>query len=152
VARIPGTANIPPLFFLTLVIYELSMEYEITLTLVPLWTNVRSPREQHNQCSPLLVNIFTGFESSLIGELHPGTGNVHYHGVVRLEDHRAKARLQDRIRQHHKIFGRRSISQLCFRSTWIDYINKSKIETRDIIGDPIVLDDLGILCDPQYRF
>lgn len=128
------------------------MEYEVTLTLIPHWTNVRTPREQHQQCSPLLVGVFQGFEASLIAELHPGTGNVHYHGVVRLEDHRAKARLQDRLRKHHKVFGRRSISQVQYHGTWVEYINKSKNITRDIIGDPIVLDDLRVLCDPQFRF
>lgn len=133
------------------------MLYEFTVTLVPHYCRQRSGRDQHVHASAELLSLFAeylqkdpSFRVSVIAELHK-SNDVHYHGLLELKDHIARDRFINRLRLR-KIFGRRSISQLIHYSTWCEYMNKDTKITRDIIGDPIVIDDFNVYSDVQYRF
>lgn len=115
------------------------MLYEFTITLHPrlyrLWAPV-----QLAHTKPALIHAMRGFNWSGVAELTT-THNVHYHLTVDLVDVYTKDRLLNRFRKLTD-FGKKSISQLVDFPKWKAYCNKSLDETRLLIGDPIVWDDL----------
>lgn len=135
------------------------MDYEITLTLRP--HMYRHPADaQHRLCKEYLQTIFkrdlmVGHprhrKLTLVAELTQ-ENNVHYHGIVRLTGHVDRARLLERFREYHKIFGKKTVTQLMDYPKWVKYINKDVAKTADIIGDPVVCDDYTVMCDERYRF
>lgn len=133
------------------------MNYEITLTLHPGFVRRRTALDQHQVAKECLLTLFktpgSSFEKvSLIAELTQ-VNNVHYHGIIFLQDHCHRDKVINRIRARDAILGRRfTITQLVNYPTWCEYMNKSTKVTRDIIGDPIVVDDFNVYSDPQYRF
>lgn len=132
------------------------MLYECTLTLVPRFAERRSARDQFDDSKKLLLEVLqkhyknASASASFIAELHQ-SNNVHYHGIIRLENHKDRDRFINRLRPLG-VFGRRTITQLENYPAYCEYMNKSVPTTRDIIGDPIVRDDFGVYADPQYRF
>lgn len=118
------------------------MLYEITITLRPKWYRLDSVK-QFEQTSEKLYSIFRDFDASIIAEL-TGEHNVHYHGIVRLDDIQHKNRLMARFRPHHVDFGRKSCTQLQFETSYIRYMLKDKSQTELILKYPIVMDKLKI--------
>lgn len=125
------------------------MNYEYTQTLHPTMYTM-SALDQFRITSAYMHEVLKGYRSSCVAEL-TSAHNVHYHATVYLASHKDRDRFINRTRRY-KSFGKRSISALVHEPKWIEYLNKSKEETREIIGDPILTDDFCILCDPQYRF
>jgi len=125
------------------------MLYEFTITLKPALYRL-SAVEQYRLTGQLIRDCFRGFKVSCVAELTT-THNVHYHCMVELESHRIKDGFLNRFRKHHKYLGRSTCTQLQYYFSYVDYINKSIIDTRGLIGDPIVVDDFSILCDPEFR-
>lgn len=132
------------------------MLYEITVTLRPQMYRL-NPTEQLNATRRMLVDIFrrddpkAPYKVSLVAEL-TGENNIHFHGIVDLRDFKHRHCLINHFRPYHKTLGKKSITQLVDYPKWVSYINKDIAQSRQLIGDPIVFDDLNVLCDAQYRF
>lgn len=133
------------------------MLYVITLTLRPTMYKHKAS-EQNRICVALMNKIFRKdqikdqYHLSLVAEL-TNECNIHYHGIIELKDLKAKAKLCDRMREYNTTFGKKDISQLMNHAKWVEYINKAKDDTRNVIGtNPIIYDDHNVLSDKMYRY
>lgn len=125
------------------------MKYEYTITLKPRMYR-DPPQDQFNLTSKILIDVFTGYKISCIAEL-TRDNNVHYHCMADFESEECRNRFINRLRRYSNMFGRRTWSQLINETAWINYLNKDKRHTKEIIKDPIVCDHFGILGDcPRF--
>lgn len=125
------------------------MLYELTITLKPNLYQL-DPRDQFDLSSIILCEILNPFQSSMIAELTM-EHNIHYHGIVQLEDIIDKNILLNRFRRHYKVFGRKSCSQIRYEKSYCDYLVKDKEKTQQILKKcPIVRDQLGLIKCPLF--
>lgn len=115
----------------------------MTLTLKPAWYQY-TPQIQYDIGFKYLWDILVPYKASFIAEL-TGENNVHFHGMIELENLEARAKFLNKFRGCRcKYFGRKSCSQVLFQDSYMKYMRKDMTATRVCIKDPIVRDHFGI--------
>lgn len=118
------------------------MKYELTITLKPLMYSM-SASEQHRVAKKLLWELMEPYvDISMICEL-TSMNNCHYHGIIELKDALDRDKLINRIRKYKQL-GKFTCNQVQYEKSYIEYMNKDKEKTSQIVGDPIVRDSYGI--------
>jgi len=121
------------------------MKYEVTLTLKPgLYAKV--PQDQHDFCHTFLLRLCKQYGMSLICEL-TNDNNCHYHGIVDLRDLTHRGEFIDAFRKVSKIFGRKTVNQVLYENSYIQYMLKDVPKTKLFVLDPIVFDGMLVFTD-----
>lgn len=102
----------------------------------------RIPEDQFHYTCMAIYDILDSYQYSMIAELTQ-EHNVHYHGIVELEDIKAKNKLLNRFRPYNMIFGKKSCRPIDFEETWKKYLIKDYNKTKLILKYPILADKLG---------
>lgn len=129
------------------------MKYEYTQTLRPRLYDL-SASEQFKIIKPIMWEILKPYAAvSLIAEL-TSTNNVHLHGIIELKDIQDRDKFINRIRPYSRQLGKFTLNQVQYEESYIQYMNKDKKYTREILNtDPIIRDGYGIYGDfpPELR-
>lgn len=128
------------------------MKYEVTLTLRPHLYQF-TPNKQFQLTSELLWKITEpwGECCTFVAEL-TNENNIHYHGVVVLNDLMERNRFLNRFRPHAKVFGRKTCMQVKYELSYEEYMRKDFKYTEEIIGHcPIVRDAHSIFSMKKFE-
>lgn len=125
------------------------MLYECCVTLRPNMYRL-NPSEQKRVVAPLLHKIFENFKVSAVLELTKEM-NIHCHLLIELPNIHSKNKFMNRFRSHTAVLGRHPCNQLVDYPKYCVYLKKSLAETREVIGDPVLVDYFCILGDIKHH-
>lgn len=126
------------------------MDYELTITLHPMMYRMK-PENQHIVCMKYLPKILKKFHHCLIAELTE-QNNIHYHGIVRLNNLKHRNQLINKFRSHTLVFGRKNVKQLMDFGKWVEYIQKSLVDTYHIIETSPIVNDDYLIISTHHKF
>jgi len=114
------------------------MDYAITFTLRPMMYRMTAV-QQFSYMTTDMLNLAKRYKMTLIAELTK-EHNIHYHGIVELQNHKHLDQLLNEIRPILRI-GRKEIEPVKDKDKWITYIYKEVKITAEILNEsPIIYD------------
>lgn len=121
------------------------MKYEVTLTLRPRMYSF-TPQQQFDKVEHFLKQLCIKYKMSMIAELTQ-ENNVHFHGIVDLKDFIHRGEFINEFRCMSTTFGRKTVNQVMYEESYLNYICKDVSITKHFVLNPVVLDPLGLTKD-----